>query len=95
MQNHKIIRFHRRADMALAGFMPGTRERVEQTLETLADPRGGAEDLHVRRISEAEPIYILRMAPQIRIIFAETAAGFEVQDVVRKDTLESFAQHDF
>lgn len=94
MNHDKTVQFHRRANMALTAFAPGVRERIERTLQDLAAHPKPFERVDVRRIAADEPVYLLRVAPEVRAIFEETATGFEVQDVVRTDTLESFARHD-
>ncbi len=37
-----------------------------------------------------EPIYVMRAAPRIRLIYRPIPNGIEVLDIVRKDTLHSF-----
>ncbi len=94
MSDNKTVQFHRRANMALTAFAPGIRERVQRTLEDLAAHPQEVDRAHVRQVLADEPFYVLRVTPQIRAIFQETATGFEVQDVVRTDTLKSFARLD-
>ena len=37
-----------------------------------------------------EPLYVMRAAPAIRLIYRKTADGVEVLDVVEKATLQAF-----
>ena len=46
------------------------------------------------RLSGSEPMYILRAAPEVRVIVRrEPDAPVEVEDIVRPATLRNFADH--
>ena len=51
----------------------------------------GSRPADARRIAVGEPIYLMRVTPTIRAIVRTTPDGILVEDIVRRDTLQSFA----
>jgi hypothetical protein len=87
----KPIKYHRRATMALSAFSPAEQRKVKEALHAIQEP--AAPDVAkpiVSRIDPFESTYLLRATPKIRVIFRESEDGIEVEDVVLRDTLESF-----
>jgi len=92
MENFEDLTLHRRAVMALDTLSHRERAKVEEALRLLRDPK---ETLLVRartaRLSTPDAMFIMRASPSIRLLFRRTENGIEVLDIVRRDTLSSFA----
>ena len=91
MARAKTVTFHRRAAMALDAFSPHDRAKIADAARLLQ--ANGDEALlgtRTAKLATSEPMYIMRATPAIRLIYRETADGFEVLDVVRKATLQTF-----
>ena len=91
MTGTKTVTFHRRAAMALDGFSPHDRAKIADAA-CLLQANGDEALLGTRtaKLATSEPMYIMRATPAIRLIYRETADGFEVLDVVRRATLQTF-----
>ena len=91
MAETKPITYHRRAKMALYAFSPAEQRKVKQALRAIQEPTtpDDAKPL-VSKIDAFESTYLLRATPEIRVIYRESDDGIEVEDVVLRDTLESF-----
>lgn len=64
------------------------REAVWQALRDLQrQPDNNPTDPRLRRIASDEPIYVVRVAPQVRLIVRLTPDMVEALDVVRPETL--------
>jgi len=79
--------------MALNSFSESDQKEVRRTVGTLLASSDDLRGPHLRRLATDEPLYIMRVPPNIRVIFQETAGRIVVLDIVRKDTLQSFAGH--
>jgi hypothetical protein len=91
MAQMKSVTFHRRAVMALDAFSPQDRARIEDAVHLLQAPGNQALlQAKTAKLAIPEPTYVMRATPSIRLIYRETADGFEVMDVVLKATLETF-----
>ena len=82
----------RRAYMALNGFPPEDQSRIRSSLGHLLGP-AAIEELggRVHRLSGDEPLYSIRVPPDIRVIFTRLDNTIVVVDVLRRGTLETFA----
>jgi hypothetical protein len=91
MAQAKSVTFHRRAAMALDAFSPQDRARIADAVRLLQAPANHALlQAKTAKLAISEPTYIMRATPAIRLIYRETADGFEVLDVVLKATLQTF-----
>ena len=91
MARAKTVTFHRRAAMALDAFSPHDRAKIADAARLLQ--ANGDEALlgtRTAKLATSEPMCIMRVTPAIRLIYRETADGFEVLDVVRRATLQTF-----
>ena len=93
MNSPETIEWHRRASMALDSYSSLEQARIERSLKRLIGRPAGAQHVIARRISSDEPFYVARVAPGIRAIFRKTGGGILVEDVVRRETLDSFAKN--
>jgi hypothetical protein len=82
----------RRATMALNGFPPEDQSRIRSTVGHLLGPTA-IEELgsRVHRLNSDEPLYSVRVPPDIRVIFTRRGDTIHVVDVVRRGTLKTFA----
>jgi hypothetical protein len=83
---------NRRAAMALNAFPPQEQARIRSTLGHLLGP-SALEELggRVRRLPTDEPLYSLRVPPDIRIVFSRQGDTITVIDLLRRGTIEAFA----
>lgn len=87
-------RFHRRAFMALNQLTADEQAQVLETLTSLVDtPAVQWPVAQVKRLPGEPPLYLVRIDDSLRAIVS-AAAGQEpeVMDIVRRETLESFAK---
>jgi hypothetical protein len=93
MARAKSVTFHRRAAMALDAFSPQERARIADAARLL---QGNGDEALLQtktaKLATSEPMYVMRATPAIRLIYRETADGIEVLDVVRRETLQTFAK---
>jgi hypothetical protein len=77
--------------MALDGFSSQDKARITNALRLFEDP-DKTEVLRSKtaKLPTSEPMYILRAAPAIRLIYRTTPDGIEILDVVKKATLHAF-----
>jgi hypothetical protein len=82
----------RRAYMALNGFPSEDQSRIRSSLGHLLGP-AAIEELggRVHRLPGDEPLYSIRVPPDIRVIFTRLDNTIVVVDVLRRGTLETFA----
>jgi hypothetical protein len=93
MAQTKEITFHRRAAMALDAFPRAARTKVRAAVRRIQDPASGALICtKVAKLPTDEPLYIMRASPDIRVIFRKMGDAIDVLDVVRRDTLDTFAK---
>ena len=86
------VKVNRRAAIAIDGLSEADRQRLLQTTEQLqgTDPDAWPKD-QVVRLSDTEPIYRVRFAPDLEAFSQRTpAAEIEILDLVRRETLEPF-----
>jgi hypothetical protein len=79
--------------MALDALSRAEQAKVRASVRRMQDP--SADTLlssKVARLPTSEPMYIMRAAPGIRVIFQKTDDTIDVLDVVRRDTLDTFAR---
>ncbi len=76
--------------MALDGFSAQDKVKITNAVRQLGDP-GKAETIRSKtaKLPISEPMYIMRAAPSIRLIYRTTPNGIEILDVVQKDTLRT------
>ncbi len=79
--------------MARDAFSSQDRAKITNAVRLLEDP-DKAEMLRSKtaKLPISEPMYIMRAAPSIRLIYRTTPNGIEILDVVRKDTLHTFLE---
>ena len=84
---------HRRALMALQQLPDDEQAAVRERLVSLGDlPPAYWPGVGIKTIGADEPIYLLRVNDSLRVfIRALPGQRLEVLDVVRQETLESFA----
>jgi hypothetical protein len=82
----------RRATMTLNAFPPEDQARVRSTLGHLLGPTA-LEEMggRVHRLPADEPLYSIRVPPDIRVIFTRRGDTIIVVDILRRGTLETFA----
>ena len=88
------FRFHRRADMALNELSPADQAAVRERLAALADvPPRQWDAREVTRQGATTPLYLVRVDDSLRaLIDLHADRAPEVLDIVRQETLESFAR---
>jgi hypothetical protein len=82
----------RRAAMTFNAFPPEDQARIRSSLGHLLGPN--AEERlggRVHRLPGDEPLYSMRVPPDLRIIFARQCDSISVVDILRRGTLETFA----
>src|SRR5437588_943650 len=86
---------HRRAQQALDTLQPAEQQQVLTTLEMFTRiPRTQWPLEEFRKISDTEPLYILRIPPRLRLfIRMENGSQPEVEDIALRDTLATFQSH--
>lgn len=91
MDQARRVTFHRRAAMALDAFSTRERARITDAARRLETPgdRANVEAVSAK-LATSEPVYVLRATPTVRLIYRPTADGFEVLDVVKRATLQTF-----
>jgi len=82
----------RRAGMTLNAYPPEDQARIRSSLGHLLGP-GALEKLgkRVHLLPGDEPLYSLRVPPDIRVIFARRGDSIIIIDILRRGTLEAFA----
>jgi hypothetical protein len=88
------LRFHRRADAVLNELSPADRAVVLERLEALARvPTREWDAREVKKPGADRPLYLVRLNDSLRAFIDLPAIGSpEVLDIVRQETLESFAK---
>ena len=88
----RVLQIDRRAAMALNAFPPEDRVRIRSALGHLLGP-AALEDLggRIHRLPADEPLYSVRIPPDLRVIIARRGDTIAVVDVLRRGALESFA----
>jgi|GEM_PF-6475897 len=90
MAAEKVADYHRRAEMALKSFPTQVQDQVQADVESVLrgdTPLGGYK---VRRLGTGSHRYIMRVRPNLRVIFESRPEGILVEDIVQKDTLKTF-----
>ena len=84
--------FGRQAAMVLNAFPPKDRARIRSTLGHLIGPTA-LEELggRVRHLPTDEPLYSVRVPPDIRIIFSRQGDMITIVNILRQGTIEAFA----
>jgi hypothetical protein len=99
MENNKVS-MQRRAKMVLFEFSPEDRERILHAIEAIAEtdadkwPKGKVYkvDTSPGAVATRGDVYVLRVDPQIRVIFQLTEEKtILILDIVLRDTLLMFA----
>jgi hypothetical protein len=94
MAQAKSVQFHRRAAMALDAFSARDRALIEGAARQLVAPDSKASvRSKTAKLAIPEPMYVMRAAPAIRLIYRETTEGIEILDVVKKATLQTFLKN--
>jgi hypothetical protein len=77
--------------MALDGFSSQDKAKVAKAVRLLQNA-GEFETLRARtaKLPKSESMYIMRVAPAIRLIYQTTPNGIEILDVVQAATLHTF-----
>jgi hypothetical protein len=80
------------ATMALNALPPEDQRRIRSSLGHLIGP-AALEKLgsRVRHLPTDEPLYILRVPPDLRIIFSHRGDMVTIRDILRQGTIEAFA----
>ncbi len=88
------FRFHRRADAALNELPPTDQALVLERLAALAEvPPRDWDAREVKSPGADAPLYLVRVNDSLRVFIDLPASGPpEVLDIVRQETLESFAK---
>jgi hypothetical protein len=87
-------KFHRRALAALNQLEEGEQAQVQEALAALPDtPAARWSAAQARRLPGDQPLYLVRLDDSLRA-FVQAAQGQEpeVLDIVRQETLKSFAR---
>jgi hypothetical protein len=88
------LQVHSRARPALAALSQGDRRLVIEAASALQEsaPDRWPKD-RVVRITDTEPVYLLRVSPDLRAFIRVTESGrIELSDLVREDTLQMFRE---
>jgi hypothetical protein len=87
-------KFHRRAFTALNQLADDEQAQVLESLAELADrPAAEWPAARARRLPGDQPLYLVRVNDSLRaIVRAADGQGPDVMDIVRHETLESFAK---
>jgi hypothetical protein len=88
------IKFHRRASMALAELPSGDQAKVRASVASLAGiPVEEWSNGRLRRLPGPQPLYLLEVDDSLRVfLLATEGQPPEVVDVVRQETLNTFAR---
>lgn len=86
------LQMNRLATMALNAFPPEDQRRIRSALGHLIGPTA-LEKLggRVRHLPTDEPLYSLRVPPDLRIIFHHQGDLVTIRDILRQGTIEAFA----
>jgi hypothetical protein len=85
------LKVHPRASTAMDGLSAADRQNLLQAVEGLEGlPPAAWPPDRVTRLPDAEPIYLLRVSPDLRAIIRSSGAEVEVLDLVRPETLRWF-----
>lgn len=86
------LQMNRLAAWTLNAFPPKDRARIRSSLGHLIGPTA-LEELgpRVRRLPSDEPLYSLRVPPDILIIFSRQRDMITIRDILRQETLEAIA----
>ena len=77
--------------MALDAFSSQDRAKIMNAVRLLENAdRAEALQSKTAKLPTSEPMYIMRAAPAIRLIYRLTPSSIEVLDVVQKATLDAF-----
>jgi hypothetical protein len=86
------LQMNRLAAWALNAFPPKDRARIRSTLGHLIGPTALEElGARVRHLPTDEPLYSLRVPPDIRIIFSRRGDMTTIVDILRQGAIEAFA----
>jgi hypothetical protein len=82
----------RRAAMAINAFPPEERSRIRSALGHLIGPTA-LEELgrRVRHLPTDEPLYTLRVPPDILVVFSRQGDMITIVDFIRQGTIEALA----
>lgn len=93
MAAKKGLDVNRRVGIAMSVLSPAEREAVGRLIQSHRDfERYAARPGKVQRLATSDPLYTLRVTPQIRLVFKRADAGIEVLDLVEQATLDRFAK---
>lgn len=85
------VKLSRRAAMALDSFPPKDKKKIHTWIGRLQSPT--AREIprrSIRKLPTPEPIFSLRVSPDIRVIFSWEGETIEILDILRRSTLDSF-----
>ena len=94
-QSESRLKVHSRAATGLGALSYGERRQVIEAADALQheEPTRWPRD-KVIRLSTTEPVFLLRVSPELRaFIRTPESGGVLLDDIVRKETLKLFRQH--
>ena len=92
MAAEKVADYHRRAEMALKSFPAKVQDQVQADVESLLRGDMPLPGYKVRRLGPGSHRYIMRVHPNLRVIFERRPEGILVEDIVQRDTLKTFIE---
>ena|SRR5438477_12862579 len=93
MKTVSSYRLHRRASAAFNELANDEQAQVRQVLADLPSTAAGPWPGNAKRLLGDQPLFILRVNDSLRVIvLAVDGQPPEVMDIVRRETLESFAK---
>jgi len=89
----KDLNVHRRVRIAMSVLPPPQRDAVNRVIHS---SRGftdyTSDSARVKKIeSPGEQLYMIRITPQLRLVYTETGNAIQVLDLVERATMESFS----
>ena len=86
------LEMNRLAIMALNAFPPEDQRRIRSSLGHLIGPMALDKlGSRVRRLPTDEPLYSLRVPPDLRVFFSHQGDLVTIRDILRQATIEAFA----
>lgn len=90
-----MVNLSRRAQIALNALQPEDREQVCDSLEALAqNPAMATSDHSIHKLSGVNNLFVMKVNPEIRVIFEVNDSNKEITDIVMHDRLRKFSSGD-